>query len=76
MDGVDINFYYSDSDTGEQIQYLSAKTYSRWSDGAEALDSKQLWVRKSLTAKLKDFCVALAIPWQTPQWHLVCYRDQ
>jgi hypothetical protein len=75
MKGLQIDRYYADSDGEEEIQYVTAKTYSIWRDGAEALNSKDLWVRKALTAKLKDFCDTLGIPWQTPQWQLVCYRD-
>jgi len=73
--GLDIDRYYADEDGDEEIRYVSAKTYSVWRDGAQVIDSEDLLMHEALTARLKDFCDTLGIPWQTPQWQLVCYRD-
>lgn len=73
--GLTVDYCWSDNHSEEQIWYVSAKTHSIWLDGLEPLNSSELSAQEAMTATLKDFCSALAIPWQTPQWHLVCYRD-
>lgn len=70
-----IDTYYPDSDDEKQILYVSTDSYGMWREGYRLVTPDPFWDRKAQTAKLREFCDALAIPWQTPEWHLLVYWD-